>query len=102
MKVFKNGKELNAKEMAQHANAVHKIAGGKGDPFTEQMFVPHDGDKQNPYRLSGYHCDCGYDDTIEGKPSNGEFELLPLHDASVREGGKAYMQCRKCGGFSHL
>ena len=102
MKVFKNGKELTASEIAVHANAVHQIAGGNGKPFTEEMFVAHNGDKQNPYRLAGNHCDCGCDENAIGKPSMGEFELLPLYDASVREGGKAYMKCKKCGCYSHL
>lgn len=102
MKIFKNGKELSASEIAQHANTVHKIAGGKGNPFTSEMFVPHVGEKQNPYRLGGYHCACGCDEDADGKPSKGEFELLPISDSSVREGGKAYMQCRNCGEFSHL
>lgn len=102
MKVFKNGKELTAKEIASHANAVHQISGGISCPFTEEMFVPHEGDKQNPYRLSGNHCDCGCDESAIGKPSNGEFELLPLNDTSVREGGKAYMKCKRCGCYSHL
>lgn len=102
MKIFKNGKELNAKEIASHANIVHQMSGGNGKPFTENMFVAHENDKQNPYRLGGNHCDCGCDETSVGKPSNGEFELLPLTDTSVREGGKAYMQCKKCGCFSHL
>ena len=65
-KVFRNGKQMTALDLAQHANAVHQMAGGNGKPFTENMFVPHDGDKQNPYRLSGDHCACGWDDSVEG------------------------------------
>lgn len=101
-KIFKNGKELSPKEIAEHANAVHNIAGGKGNPYTEGMFIPHNEDGKTSYRLTGYHCDCGCDENAIGKPSRGEFELLPLTDSSVREGGKAYMKCRKCGGYSHL
>ena len=41
----------------------------------------------------GGHCDCKY---------GGEFELLPKDDPDVVEGGKRYMQCRICGGWSHL
>jgi len=28
--------------------------------------------------------------------------LLPAEDPAVVEGGKRYMQCRVCGGWSHL
>jgi hypothetical protein len=45
-------------------------------------------------RISGTgHCDCR---------GNGEFILLPVDHPDVLEGGKRYMQCRKCGGWSHL
>lgn len=77
-------------DLAKWANTVHKLAGGKGDAFKVSDF---------PERLKGYHCSCGI---TEDGYSAGEFELLPIHSEEVREGGKAYMQCIKCGGFSHL
>ena len=46
-----------------------------------------------PARISGRHCDCA---------AGGEFELLPKDDPAVVEGQKRYMQCRICGGWSHL
>ena len=47
-----------------------------------------------PDRISGSgHCDC---------KEGGEFELLPKDDPAVVEGQKRYMQCRICGGWSHL
>jgi hypothetical protein len=47
-----------------------------------------------PARISGSgHCDC---------KNGGEFELLPKDDPAVVEGMKRYMQCRICGGWSHL
>lgn len=82
---------MTSEELANWANAVHALSGAKGSPFTADMF-PHD-------RLKGHHCNCGV--TEEGF-TKGEFELLPLSDPDVREGGKAYMQCKKCGGWSHL
>lgn len=45
-------------------------------------------------RITGYHCDCG--------ENKGEFDLLPVDDPSVVDGGKRYMKCRKCGAYSHL
>lgn len=45
-------------------------------------------------RLVGDHCACG--------TNNGEFTLLPLDSVEVRDGGKRYMICRKCGCYSHL
>ena len=44
-------------------------------------------------RITGNMCDCR---------GNGEFVLLPKDDPAVIEGGKRYMECRKCGMFSHL
>lgn len=44
-------------------------------------------------RISGNHCDC---------MGNGEFELLPVTDPDVIDGGKRYMRCRICGCYSHL
>lgn len=96
-----DGKLMNAKKLAKWANIVHQIDGGKGNPFTPEMFVPHEGcvDK---FRLSGYHCNCGCDENSPGTPTLGQFKLLPLNSIEIKEGGKAYMQCIKCGAFSHL
>lgn len=80
---------MSCADLAAWANEVNVMAGGKA-VFTSLDF---------PERLKGYHCDCGI--TEEGY-SAGEFDLLPLNSRDVREGGKAYMQCRNCGGFSHL
>jgi hypothetical protein len=44
-------------------------------------------------RLEGSHCACR---------GNGVFEILPLDDEAVQEGGKRYMQCTICGEYSHL
>lgn len=85
-----NGIVMTCSELAKWANTVHQIAGGKGNPFTENMI---------PERLKGDMCSCGTD---SNGISLGEFVLLPLFDESVREGGKAYMQCKKCGCWSHL
>ncbi len=77
-------------ELSQWANDVNKIAGGKGNLFSSANF---------PERLAGHHCNCG---VTEDGYSKGVFELIPLHSEAVREGGKAYMRCTKCGGYSHL
>ena len=100
-KIFLSGVELTPEQIANHANAVHVIAGGSGNPFNEKMFTPHNG-RFNVFRLSGNHCDCGCDKHAVGRPSRGEFELFPLYTSAVKMGGKAYMQCIKCGSFSHL
>ena len=97
-KIYRSGEELSPKEIASHANVVHQIVGGKGSPFTEDMYTPND----TNYRLSGNHCDCGCDENAVGKPSLGEFELFSFRSEEVRHGGKAYMICRKCGCYSHL
>ena len=44
-----------------------------------------------PERITGNHCWCG---------GNGEFVLEPVSECL--EGGKRYMKCRICGGYSHL
>ena len=82
---------MTPEELANWANTVHALANGTGLPFTPDLF-PNE-------RLKGHHCNCGV--TEEGL-TKGKFELLPLHSEEVREGGKAYMQCKKCGGWSHL
>jgi hypothetical protein len=76
-KVFHKGGSipLTPKELAEEA----------GRFFTESDY---------PYRISGRQCECR---------NGGEFELLPKDDPSfASSGGKRYMQCRKCGGWSHL
>lgn len=94
-----DGKELCPREMAVWANKVHRQAGGKGNPLSSVDFFSKDIlDSKNP-RLKGIHCRCG---TNENGFTKGEFVLFPLDHEAVREGGKAYMKCRKCGGFSHL
>ena len=77
-------------ELAQWANTVNKIAGGKGTAFSSLDF---------PERLKGHHCSCGV--TQEGF-TKGIFKLLPVTSEEVQSGGKAYMTCIKCGGWSHL
>ena len=81
---------MKAWELAQWANAVHQLAGGKGNPFSSVHF---------PGRLAGHHCSCGV--SADGY-TKGVFELLPLQSEDVRIGGKAYMCCTKCGEYSHL
>ena len=92
------GKLLNAEETANWANTVHQLS-AKGSPFEASHF--EESDDRN-FRLRGHMCDCGVNENIVGNPTNGEFDLLPLHSADVREGMKAYMKCRKCGAYSHL
>lgn len=82
-------KTMSRTELADWANAVNKMAGGRA-VFSRFDF---------PERLKGYHCDCGITD--EGY-TKGIFVLYPLSDEGVRSGGKAYMTCCKCGGCSHL
>lgn len=92
---LQNKTALTPDEIARRANIVHQMSGGRGNPFTPDMF-----DYNNPNnRLRGDMCACGVD---EKGNSNGDFVLLPLSDKSIKEGGKAYMRCMKCGCFSHL
>lgn len=79
-RIFENGKELKTAE--ELGDAFYKILSKKV--------------KRHPYeleRIQGSMCSCSGD---------GVFDLLPLDDEAVIEGGKRYMQCRKCGRFSHL
>lgn len=64
-------------------------------------FKARDGSEIGPHeavydesRIAGDHCKCG--------AGNGRFRLVPFHHASVQEGGKRYMRCDGCGGWSHL
>ena len=85
-----DGHLMTNKEIADWANEMHRIAGGKGNPFTKKDF---------PSRLKGKMCFCPVD---EKGISTGEFKLLPFYDDAIKEGGKAYMICQKCGCYSHL
>lgn len=79
-RIFENGKELKTAE--ELGDAFYKILSKKV--------------KRHPYeleRIQGSMCSCSGD---------GVFDLLLLDDEAVIEGGKRYMQCRKCGRFSHL
>lgn len=91
-------RQFNSEEVAAYANHVHQMF-AKGAPYTKEMYEEHDG---KDYRLSGCHCACGCNESLPGRPSNGEFELLPMRSEEVQSGQKAYMVCRKCGGYSHL
>lgn len=86
-KVYRKGsdKPLTPRQLANEANKICR----------SKVFKASDFDENNPYsRISGDgHCYC------EG---NGEFVLLDSENEAVKEGGKRYMVCRKCGGWSHL
>lgn len=77
-------------ELAEWANYVHVLSGGRGKPFTAENIKE---------RLRRHHCDCGV--TEEGY-TKGMFRLFPYDSKEVQSGGKAYMKCEKCGGYSHL
>lgn len=74
---------LSPEELAKEANALSK----------RNLFKPSDFIGENSRIAGEGHCSCG---------GNGEFELLPEDDPDVVSGGKRYMVCRKCGGWSHL
>lgn len=76
VRVFENGKELSPSECIKKA--------GFRDMTADEMVQ----------RLKGDHCSCG--------KNMGEFELLPEDSPEVVSGGKRYMICRNCGGYSHL
>lgn len=81
--VVKDGVILSPSKLAEEANAVTK-----NRPFTSEDFCGKNS------RIAGAgHCNCGGD---------GEFELLPLEEEAVQSGCKRYMQCTKCGCWSHL
>lgn len=78
------------------ANLVFKDKKAKKPMARHELakaFGPAMGELYDMSRLEGNHCDCN---------GNGEFVLLPLNSKAVREGGKRYMKCRKCGLHSHL
>ena len=93
-----SGRLMNSEEIAKFANHVHQMF-AKGSPYTKGMYEEHEGED---YRLSGCHCDCGYEYDLPGRPTKGEFQLLPPSSKEVQDGQKVYMVCRKCGGYSHL
>lgn len=83
--VFKQGSTipLTPQQLADEANI---ITGRR--PFSASDFTGSNS------RIQGAgHCNCD---------GNGEFELLSIWDPDVQASGKRYMQCRKCGGWSHL
>lgn len=63
-------------------------------PMTEQELKREVGHWFTMDRIEGSHCNC--------LPNTGDFTLLPADDELVLEGGKRYMVCRNCGGYSHL
>lgn len=73
---------LGPADLAREANAITKHK-----PFCWFDFI---GPRS---RLNGDHCSCC---------GNGEFVLFPVNDPVVVSGQKRYMQCRICGGISHL
>ena len=78
-----SGYLLSPKQLADAANAITK----------NKPFKPSDFDGPDSRIQGTGHCNCN---------GNGEFVLLPIAHKDVQEGGKRYMQCRKCGGWSHL
>lgn len=102
-----DGHKMCVWEVVCWANEVHRMAGGKGRPFSQWDFIEPDflmvtNGKSDNYRLSGDMCECGFDAKSLGKSSLGEFELLPMDSEEVQEGKKVYMRCRVCGCYSHL
>lgn len=77
-----NRNPMTSEALAAAANIITH-----NKPFTASDFEGEDS------RISGNHCYCD---------GEGEFLLLPVHDATVVEGEKRYMKCLKCGGYSHL
>lgn len=85
------GKELKTpRDITRAANALFKMKYKRKGPFTIDDFGGASAAKD---RLRGNHCYCN---------GNGVFRLLPIDDEAVQSGGKRYMQCEKCGGWSHL
>ena len=83
-KVYLPGSDtpLTPFELAREANAI----------LTKNVFEAFNFFGKDS-RVAGKHCSCS---------GNGEFELLPIDDPDVIEGGKRYMRCRICGEWSHL
>lgn len=50
-------------------------------------------DEEMRSRLTGYHCNC--------RPGEGELLIL-RPESGEKPFEKAYVQCRICGGYSHL
>ena len=75
----------SAEQLSDAANALYPAGHG---PFVPEMF------QGTKARQNGEgHGDC--DDGCHS-------QLLPLGHPDVRSGHKRYMQCRKCGAWSHL
>ena len=87
---------LTPNQLAQWANKVHRQTGGKGNPLSRWDYYEN---LAADSRLGGCLCNCGVD---ERGFSKGQFDLLPIENKAVKEGGKAYMICRICGCISHL
>lgn len=83
--VMENGKVLNTAELFVKMCEISPKLMRSIKPVEVVDFIEG--------RLEGSHCACR---------GNGVFELLPLDDEAVQEGGKRYMQCTICGGYSHL
>jgi len=75
---------LSPQELAYEANAIYSNG---YEPLSEWDF------EGEGSRISGDLCDCAGD---------GTFLLTPVYSPSNLEGGKRYMQCMKCGCWSHL
>ena len=70
---------MNIAELTNTFNKFHSI--NNGEMYDES-------------RITGQLCEC---------PSGrGSFVLLPLDSQEVKEGGKLYMRCQRCGCYSHL
>ena len=82
--IRKDNSVFSAEELAKEANAITR----------KKAFTAWDFNPDNPEcRIKGVHCDCH---------GNGIFKLLPKDHPDVIEGGKRYIQCTICGGWSHL
>lgn len=74
-------------------NQVFKTKTAK-TPLTETQLKEIAGNWFTIDRIEGNLCNC--------EPNQGEFVLLSKKHPAVVEGGKDYMECRICGGYSHL
>jgi hypothetical protein len=92
-KVYKNGVRLTDIQIKDEYYALER---NSHIPKTviEKHYQETTAKEFVQWRIGGRgHCDC-----VNG----GEFDLLPLDDEAVQEGGKRYMVCRVCQGWSHL